>query len=137
MMATRFRGRGYFYKKSNVYIDTCIDTFERARQTHARILYPCMHFQCVMCVRCLYAGGGFGGSWKRRYFVLEQSTLRYFSNPGSDQRGVINLAEGRGVRQRDQCKVDWPYEAKKHLCFGIATESRTYYLYATDMQSIQ
>lgn len=130
MMATRFRGRGYFYKKS-----MCI---ERGRlKPRARVFAFSVWFVYDISMLIIYAGGGFSGSWKRRYFVLEQLTLRYFSSPGSDQRGVINLAEGRGVRQRDQCKVDWPYEAKNHLCFGIATESRTYYLYATDMQSVQ
>jgi hypothetical protein len=33
--------------------------------------------------------------------------------------------------------VEWPSEAKQDLCFGVATESRTYYIYATDMQSVQ
>lgn len=82
--------------------------------------------------------GGTGGSWKKRYFVLEDSTLSYFKTEESKKaKGCIQLTEGRGVRQRKQCKVEWPSDAKEDLCFGIATESRTYYIYATDMQSVQ
>jgi hypothetical protein len=82
--------------------------------------------------------GGAGGGWKRRYFVLENSTLRYFKTEESTKpKGCVELTEGRGVRERDQCKIEWPSEAKKELCFGLAIESRTYYIYATDMQSVQ
>ena len=82
--------------------------------------------------------GGSGGGWKKRYFVLDNSTLRYYKNEDSTkERGCIDLSEGRGVRQREQCKVEWPSEVKKDLCFGVATESRTYYIYGIDFPSIQ
>ena len=82
--------------------------------------------------------GGSGGGWKKRYFVLEDSTLQYFKTEESKKpKGCIKLNEGRGVRQREQCKVEWPSDAKEDLCFGVATESRTYYVYTTDMQSVQ
>lgn len=81
--------------------------------------------------------GGSGGKWKKRYFVLDESTLRYYKNEDSKkEKGCIELSEGRGVREKDQCKVKWPSEAKD-LCFGVAIESRTYYLYATDIMSIK
>ena len=91
-----------------------------------------------MCSCGLKITGGRGGSWKKRYFALEDSTLCYFKSEESRKaRGCIDLTKGRGVRSREQCKVEWPSEANKDLCFGVATESRTYYIYATDNQSIQ
>lgn len=99
--------------------------------THACLLIA------TAVVPCTYVGGS-GGGWKKRYFVLEDCTLRYFKTEESKKpKGCIKLNEGRGVRQREQCKVEWPSEAKEDLCFGVATESRTYYVYATDMQSVQ
>ena len=92
----------------------------------------------LLCIHCMYYIGGIGGGWKKRYFVLEDSTLHYYKNEEAKKaRGCIELTEGRGVRQREQCKVEWPSEAKKDLCFGIATDYRTYYFYATDEQPLK
>lgn len=63
-----------------------------------------------------------------QYYVKEQD---------EKPRGAIDLTGGRGVRTRKQCKVEWPKEAQERLSFGVATESQTYYIYATEAESIE
>ncbi len=52
-------------------------------------------------------------------------------------RGTINLTEGRGVRRRQHCDLEWPSDAKSGLGFGLATENRTYYFYGTDKEVVR
>ena len=66
--------------------------------------------------------------------------MRYYKKEqGQKPKKTIDLTGGRGVRTREQCKVEWPKNAEEHLSFGVATESRTYYIYATinEAQSIE
>ena len=82
--------------------------------------------------------GGKYRSWKKRYFVFKDSSVQYFINKGDVvARGTIDLSQGRGVRKRHQCSLEWPKEAKNDLSFGLSTEGRTYYLYGTDKTEIQ
>ena len=81
----------------------------------------------------LPATGGNLRNWKRRYFVLDSSTLKYYKKEtNKKQKGTLDLTKARGVRTQKQCKVDWPKDAKEGLCFGIAIEGRTFYLYTDD-----
>ena len=52
-------------------------------------------------------------------------------------KGIISLAEARGVRVRQHCTVEWHKDAKSGLSFGLSTEGRTYYLYGTDREEIR
>ena len=66
---------------------------------------------------------------------MTDSTLTYYKGQGGKQKGIINLAVGRGVRLQTKCKAEWPRGASEDLCFGIATEPRTYYLYTTELDA--
>ena len=80
-----------------------------------------------------FTSGGSYRSWKKRYFVLSDVELKYFTKEGENTpKKVIDLKRGRGIRDRDQCDLEWPKEAKPGLSFGLATETRTYYLYGND-----
>lgn len=97
------------------------------------IVRVCVHVSYIR----LFSGGKYR-NWKKRYFVFEGTTLQYFVNKGDAvARGNIDLSSGRGVRKRFQCSLEWPKEAKNGLCFGLATEGRTYYLYGTDKTEIE
>ena len=64
--------------------------------------------------------------------------MEYYTNEGDTAaRGTIDLAEGRGVRQREHCSLEWPKDAKNGLCFGLSTEARTYYIYGTSEADVQ
>ncbi len=84
-------------------------------------------------------GGGYR-NWKKRYFVLRDSTLCYYVKEGEESpKGTIQLSTGRGVRTKMQCKSveQWPKEAKNGVTFGLAVESRTYYLYGSDAATVK
>ena len=88
--------------------------------------------------RDLYISGGKYRNWKKRYFVLRGNNVEYFVNEGdAAARGNIDLSLARGVRKRSQCALEWPKDAKNGLCFGLATENRTFYLYGTDKKEIE
>ena len=79
------------------------------------------------------ATGGKLRNWKRRYFVLDSSTLKYYKKETDKKpEGKLDLTTGRGVRTQDQCKVDWPEGTDEGLRFGIAIEGRTFYFYTDD-----
>ena len=87
-----------------------------------------------MCV------GGSYRNWKKRYFVLEDSLLSYYTKEGEQApKGTIDLSTGRGVRTKEQCKSveQWPKEATDHTTFGLATDKRTYFIYGTDKAVIK
>lgn len=52
-------------------------------------------------------------------------------------KGTIDLTTARGVRTRSHCKLEWPSEAKPGLAFGLATETRTFYLYGNDKATVR
>ena len=92
---------------------------------------------CVY-VHSMYVAGGSYRNWKRRHFVLKENTLSYYVNEGDViPKGKIDLSTGRGVRIRQHCQLEWPSEAKPGLSFGLATESRTFYLYGNDKAAIR
>ena len=86
-----------------------------------------------------FCAGGQYRSWKKRYFVLNGTTLTYYKQQGDQEcKGVIDLTTGRGVRRKDFCQLEeWPKQAKPSLAFGVATESRTYYLYGTEKAEVK
>ena len=84
--------------------------------------------------------GGAYRSWKKRYFVLCDSSLCYYKKESdTNPKGTIDLATGRGVRTKKQCVAveDWPKDAKKEVTFGLSVESRTYYLYGSEKENIE
>ena len=62
--------------------------------------------------------------------MLKDSSLQYYRNEAdTSPKGSIDLTVGRGVREKIHCQLErWPNEAKPGLSFGVATESRTYYI---------
>lgn len=86
-----------------------------------------------------YHAGGSYRNWKKRYFVLSNSSLQYFAKEGDQTpKGTIDLTQGRGIRTKDQCELEsWPKEAKPGLAFGLAIEGRTYYIYGNDRTAIE
>ena len=88
---------------------------------------------------CWFAGGSYR-NWKKRYFSLKGTNLSYYkTKDDASPKGEIDLKTGRGVRNKKHCssELDWPQEAKAALSFGLATKSRTYYLYGSDKAEIQ
>ena len=70
--------------------------------------------------------------------MFKGDTVEYYVNEGDVvSKGNIDLSMGRGVRKRHQCALEWPKDAKNGLCFGLATEQRTYYLYGKDKAEIE
>lgn len=83
------------------------------------------------------AGGSYR-NWKKRYFVLKESSLQYYQNEGdATPKGSIDLTKGLGVRDRNCCQLEWPNEAKPGISFGVATESRTYYMYGSEKAAVR
>ena len=78
--------------------------------------------------------GGSYRNWKKRYFTLKGNSLHYYKNKEcTEEKGVIDLTTGLGVRKQSQCgELQWPKEAKSGVSFAIATKSRTFYLYGSD-----
>lgn len=92
-------------------------------------------------MRCYYcfAGGGYR-SWKKRYFVLQDSNLSYYTKEGDKSpRGTIDLTSGRGVRSKEHCKAveQWPKDATDDVTFGLAVAKRTYFFYGKDKAVVQ
>lgn len=86
----------------------------------------------------LFSGGQYR-SWKKRHFVLKNTSLSYYVKEGDEQpKGVIDLSKGRGVRAKNQTSgLEWPDEAKKNLAFGLAVEGRTYYFYGSSADEVK
>ena len=60
--------------------------------------------------------------------------MKYYKKEEDQKpKRVVSLADGRGVRRREECKVEWPSDARDRLSFGLATASRTYYIYSTEI----
>ena len=80
--------------------------------------------------------GGDNQRWQKRYFVLKGSSVQYYKlETDADQkkpRGSIDLTKACGVRKRSQCHedVEWPKSAAEEASFGVATETRTWYIFA-------
>ena len=58
-------------------------------------------------------------TWKRRWFVLQGSTISYYTSPGSKLNGTISL---------ENSKIQQDKESKKSFSFTIITPNRTYYI---------
>lgn len=102
---------------------TAVSTTSNGHQSH------------VLKTGYLYKQGGGYRNWKKRYFMLEDSTLTYYCKEGDPvPKGTIDLSMGRGVRSKEQCKSveQWPSDAAENLTFGLAVESRTYFIYGRD-----
>jgi len=68
--------------------------------------------------------GGRFKSWKKRYFVLTSNSILYFVNAEDElPKGTIPLASFLAL----ESVID-SSEAKKPFCFGIKTDTRTYYI---------
>ena len=82
-------------------------------------------------------GGVYHVTWKERYFILRENSLSYYVKKDDDKpKKVIDLTEGRGVREMEQCTMkDWPEDAK--FCFGVALPKRTWYFYGSDDEDIK
>ena len=89
----------------------------------------------------LFASGGSYRNWNRRYFVLRKSTFSYYVSEGDRvPKGTIDLTKGRGIRSKEQCRLDeqeWPRAAKRNVAFGLAVENRTYYIYGYDQVAVE
>ena len=66
--------------------------------------------------------------------MLSEFFLYYYKNKDAPMaKGVIDLTIGRGVRPMEHCcNVQWPARVGANVCFGLATEARTYYLYSDE-----
>ena len=69
---------------------------------------------------------------------MSGSTLSYYkAQNDAKPKGEIDLKTGRGVRTKNNCNgLEWPSAAKTSLSFGVATKSRTYYMYGTDKEDV-
>ena len=70
---------------------------------------------------------------------MKSDTLLYYCKEDDPEpKGIIDLTEGRGVRNKNKTHgLEWPDEAKDKLSFGLAIEGRTFYLYGTDPEDIK
>lgn len=99
---------------------------------NALIDWPCF-------IYLTWSAGGVYRTWKKRHFVLEGTSLRYYKKEGdSDPKGTVDLTQGRGVRTKDETNgVEWPDAAKNKLAFGLAVTGRTYYFYGSDPKEVK
>ena len=70
---------------------------------------------------------------------MKGTTLFYYKTEDeSTPKGHIDLTTGRGVRSKKHCSgLEWPKDAKAAVSFGVATETRTYYLYGTSKEDVR
>ena len=79
-------------------------------------------------------------SFQRRYLVLQGTTLSWRKNDSVKKpKALIDLREGRGVREKNQTHstVPWPAGVSTDLCFAVATEKRTYYFVGEEFNEVQ
>lgn len=121
---------GIMYKEGKNFIRRYFKSLKSLRQ----FLYR--NSNCFI-LEYYYAGGN-RHSWKKRHFILTEDKIEYFKTKGAQKkRGTINLTEGKGVRDKDQCKCKWPSGVDAEFCFGLAIESRTYYFYTTSERDVE
>ena len=66
--------------------------------------------------------GGSWKSWKKRFFVIDGTKLKYFKNEkDSNPKGVVNLELSSNIKATQVAKY------KNKPAFQIQTPSRTYY----------
>ena len=68
-------------------------------------------------------------SWRRRYFVLEGTMLRYYAGVGQAEKGCMDCAGLQQVKVAPS--KDKPFQ------FYIRTQERTLHLQAGDDESMQ
>jgi len=91
----------------------------------------------LILVYLLNSGGNIR-NWKKRWFILHETTLNYYVKEGdAKEKKTIDFTKGRGVRAKKECNIDddWPGNAK--YCFGVATEGRTWYFYGEDSSDVE
>ena len=64
--------------------------------------------------------GGLIKTWKKRYFVLYSNALIYYTKPGAEEQGRIEI--------EPNCVVSDAPDCKKQPAYKIATTQRTYYI---------
>ena len=70
--------------------------------------------------------------------MLSENTLNYYKKEGDPApKRSIDLSTGRGVRMSEQCDLEWPKSAKPSLSFGVATDTRTFYIYGDDEATVK
>lgn len=78
-------------------------------------------------------------NWKRRWFLLQNHVLYYFSSPLTDQQAnqakAISKAAG-SIPLDEFCDVKPAPDCPKPFAFQISTRDRTYYAYADDSEQL-
>lgn len=70
--------------------------------------------------------------------MLTENTLSYYKKEGDPTpKRSIDLSTGRGVRMSEQCALEWPKSAKPALSFGVATDTRTFYIYGDNAATVK
>ena len=64
--------------------------------------------------------GGMIKTWKKRWFVLKNEVLLYYTKPGAEEQGRIELSS--------TCVASPAPDCKKQPAFKVTTSSRTYYI---------
>lgn len=72
--------------------------------------------------------GGVIKTWKRRWFVLNKSTLIYYKKPGAEEQGRIQLDSASNVLTAPECK--------RQPSFKVITKQRTFYMVADVSQQV-
>ncbi|KAF0718601.1 Aste57867_1594 [Aphanomyces stellatus] len=73
-------------------------------------------------------------NWKRRFFQLSDSELRYFDTNSGVQKGVVKLSECDGIEALEMMPQDCPKTGKSASTswrLAIKTRTRCFYLSAT------
>ncbi|RIB18736.1 hypothetical protein C2G38_2141975 [Gigaspora rosea] len=79
----------------------------------------------------LYKLDRYKATWKKRWFVLDNTKLAYYKKP-KDNRPHLNLNLSDIL---DAIETDSPYKSRQH-CFKIITPKRTYICCALDEKSL-
>lgn len=78
-------------------------------------------------------------NWKRRWFLLQNHVLYYFSSPITEQQAnqakAISKAAG-SIPLDEFCDVKPAPDCPKPNAFQITTRDRTYYAYADDLEQL-
>jgi len=64
--------------------------------------------------------GGMIKTWKRRWFVLQDGNLVYYTKPGAEEQGRIELSQASLAAAAPDCK--------KQPAFKVITANRTFYI---------
>lgn len=88
---------------------------------------PCGELQCS---GWLIKRGGTIKSWKKRWFELSSNgDITYSENSSKAAIRTITAEMQLGVAAAADCATSWPANTPEHGCFGIRTDSRTFFAY--------